>query len=175
MRRGKYVIALDPTGEFGRHDFAHAVGDPGIKSHKKEALWQTLLLYAFLRCFAEKNSGAGEMDALGESKLCVAMTPLEATGAEPHALALFEHVMRGMSNVLADDAGTLRRDQCAAQAQAMIENVKSSPIPGTEYHAFLTITSAFRRAKRHQPPPTGRRSSRSSARSPSGRRSGCST
>ena len=149
MRRGKYVIALDPTGEFGRHEFAHAVGDPGFKSHKKEALWQTLLLYAFLRCFAEKTSGAGEMDALGESKLCVAMTPLEATGAEPHARALFDHVVRGMSNVLADDAGTAPAGsaQCAAQAQAMIENVKSTLIPGTAYHAFLTITSAFRRPR----------------------------
>ncbi len=142
MRRGKYVIALDPTGEFGRHDFAHDVGNPGFKSHKKEALWQTLLLYAFLRCFAEKNSGTGEMDALGESKLCVAMTPLEATGSEPHALALFDHVVKGMSNVLADDAGT---DQYAAQAQERIEHAKSSPIPGKA--AFLTIASAFRRPR----------------------------
>ncbi len=105
LRRGKYVVSLDSAGEFGRHDFAHSVYDRRFKSHMKEALWQSLLLYAFLRCIAGNKGGSGALDQLGESKLCVALTPLEATKVVPQALPLFDYVVSQLNYIACDIVG----------------------------------------------------------------------
>ncbi len=62
--------------------------DP-VTERADEALWQTLLLYAFLKCVAEEASGFA---ALGQSKLCAAVYPLETPRFKTVANTLFDHV-----------------------------------------------------------------------------------
>jgi hypothetical protein len=92
LRRGKYVLALDSAGEFARDEFAHDVDDPKFAVNGDEAKWQTLLLYGLLRCLSAE---AANHAALGESKLCAAVTPLEAVGSKEckeSADELYHHV-----------------------------------------------------------------------------------
>jgi hypothetical protein len=64
LRRGKYIVAIDSLGEFGRSQVGHDVSEPSA-----DVILRLGEVYAFLE---ELISRAEEF---GESKLCISLTP----------------------------------------------------------------------------------------------------
>jgi hypothetical protein len=166
MRRGKYVIGLNSSGEFGRHELAHDVDDDGFARHTDDALWQTLLLYSFLTHFFTRERQSGVPLGLGESKLCVALTPLETAKAGPFASSLFHYFLdkipkdvRQPPTRRGDNGRDLRsttamlemlvKEKREQEKKEKREQEKSASVELSSYQGLLAIASAFRRPRSH--------------------------
>jgi hypothetical protein len=151
MRRGKYLVAITSTGELGRHPFAHDLDDDEFEQSGSHALNQTRLFYAFLRELIKNE------ECLGDSKLCVALTPLEASATRRKAIRLFEafeaELKEWQPQVIVEIPGGKREGAPPEQMlQGFLDQMNHraltlEKIPAREYGSLLVIAATFRRPR----------------------------